>query len=162
MARVVAFLIAFVVLVYGVWPYYGLYRLDQALSAEDAVAIAPFVDVSAIQAGYKARLGAGVERILPADQRSAAPVLDWLAQGLERLGGQAVDQIFSLEVIRDLLRQAAQRATDERPAYFLAAVERAFFSSWNRFDVRLGPPENGTNIIMSLQGLSWRITAIAP
>jgi hypothetical protein len=162
MARLIALLFAFFAVLYGVWPYYGLYRLDQALSAEDAAAIAPFVDIPAIQADYKARLGAGVDRVLPEDQRGSAPLLDWLAQGLERIGGQAVDQIISLEMVRDLLRQAAQRATDKRPAYFLASVERAFFSSWNRFDVRLGPPETGTQVIMRLERLSWRITAITP
>lgn len=161
MARILGFLIAFIVILYGVWPYYGIYRLDQALSQTDAAAIEPFVDLKAIQSHYKARLSSGVDQIIPKTDESASPVLGWLAQGMRELGDKTLDQVISLEVVRNLLRESATRATDKRPAYFMAGIDAAFFTSWNRFEIRLGSGEDATRVMMRLEGTQWRITDIA-
>ncbi|NEV64861.1 DUF2939 domain-containing protein [Thiorhodococcus minor] len=160
MARIFVFLLAFCLIAFGAWPYYGLYRLDQALSEPDASAIAPFVDLSAIQESYKARLSSGVDSMLPEADRTSVPGLEWLAKSLQQVGGQALDQVITLELVRSMLREAAIRATDERPAYFLAGVDYAFFASWNRFRVRLGEQTDATEVLMRLEGIHWRITDI--
>ncbi|MBK1722459.1 DUF2939 domain-containing protein [Thiocystis violacea] len=160
MARILAFLISFIVILYGVWPYYGLYRLDQALSEPDAAAIAPFVDLPAIQAHYQQRLGAGVAQIIPESDRGKVPMLDWLADGLRQLGDKALTQVISIDLVRGILREAAVRSTDKRPAYFLAGIDYAFFTSWNGFEVRLGESPDATRVLMRRDGLDWRITDI--
>ena len=160
MRRIIAFLLLFVVVAYGVWPYYSLYRLDGALAASDPSALAPFVDLPAIQASYKARVGESVKEMTPQASGEGERLMAWLAQGVQQLGDAALEQIITLDWVREHLRDAASRATTERPAYFLAGVERAFFGSWNRFDVRLGPPETATHVVMSLRGLNWRVTDI--
>ncbi|NEX20829.1 DUF2939 domain-containing protein [Thiorhodococcus mannitoliphagus] len=160
MARIAGFLLAFCLIVFGVWPYYSLYRLDQALSEPDASAIAPFVDLGAIQQSYKARLSSGVDTILPTTDRAAVPGLEWLAKSLRELGDQALGQVITLDLVRSMLREAAIRATDQRPVYFLAGVDYAFFASWNRFRIRLGDQGEPTEVLMRLEGIHWRITDI--
>lgn len=157
MARVVGFLIAFVILVFGAWPYYAVFRLDTALGQADAQALAPFVDLPAIRASYKNRFGDKLDEMVPQGEPEAEPLRSWLTDGLTRLGGQALEQVVTLDFVRSMLRNAVEEATDKRPAYLMAAVNYAFFTSWNQFEVRLG---DKTKIHMTLEGIDWRITDI--
>ncbi len=156
MAKLLVFVLLFLVVLYGVSPYYSIYRLDQALSEEDAAAIAPFVDLAAIQAQYKARLSDGVDQALTSQDQAAAPILDWISANLQQISGQALEQIVSVEFVRSILRKAAIDATETRPAYLIAGIDYAFFTSWNRFEIRL----DETQVIMRLDGIDWRITDI--
>ncbi|MBK1716408.1 DUF2939 domain-containing protein [Thiocystis violacea] len=160
MTRLFAFLLAFLVIGYAVWPYYGVYRLDSALGADEARAIAPFVDLPAIQANYKERIGGALKEMVPESNREGERVIAWLAESLRPFGEAALEQTITLDWVRHQLREAASRSTEERPAYFMAGIDYAFFESWNRFLVRLGPPESATRVVMRLQGASWRITDI--
>lgn len=162
MKRLIVFLVLFLVVGYLTWPYYTLYRLDGALGADDPQAVAPFVDPLAIQASYKARIGATLKGLMPESQRGSEGerLVGWLAEGLRPLGEAALEQTITVGWVRDQLRAAALRATDQRPAYFMAGIDRAFFQSWNRFGIHLGPPDQATEVVMSLQGLNWRVTDI--
>ncbi len=160
MPRIIAFLLAFVVITYGAWPYYTLYRLDTALGMSDPVALAPFVDLPAIQGHYQERIGDSLSGMLPQGGREGERVIGWLAENLRQLGQVALDQTITLDWVRNRLRDAASRSTDKRPAYFMAGINAAFFESWNRFGVRLGPPDNATHVSMALEGFSWRIVDI--
>lgn len=148
----------FVVVLYGSWPYYTIYRLDTALAAEDAQALAPFVDLPAIRAGYREQAGAALKDTMPDSSPSgdSEPLFEWLAESLRPLGEAALERTVTLDWVRYVLRDAAQRATDERPAYFIAGIDHVFFQSWNRFGIRLG----STEVVMQLQGLNWRVTKV--
>lgn len=158
MKRIALFLVVFVVVLYGSWPYYTIYRLDSALGAEDVQAIAPFVDLSTIRAGYREQAGAALKDMMPDSSRGgeSEPLVEWLAESLRPLGEAALERTVTLDWVRHVLRDAAQRATDERPVYFIAGIDHAFFQSWNRFGIRLG----STEVVMQLQGLNWRVTAL--
>lgn len=160
MARILAALTLFAVIAYGVWPYYTIFRLDTALGEPDPESIAPFIDLVSIQDHYKQGLGAAVDDLVPRDQRDGEPLMDWLADGLQRLGDSALEQAVTVELVRGLLREAAARATDRRPAYFMAGIQRAFFTSWNRFSIRLGPSDHQTLVVMTLSTSGWRVTEI--
>ena len=57
--------------------------------------------------------------------------------------------------------EAAARATDQRPPYFMAAVTFACFESYDSFIIRLRElGRNATHVRMRLEDKSWRVTDI--
>jgi hypothetical protein len=157
--RLIGYLATILIIVFGIWPYYHLYRLDDALGRDDMPMLAELVNVDAIRANYKNRLNRGLESQAQPDNPAGA--LLWLQQGLQRLGDTALEQTISLEWVRDTLKQSASSATSTRPAYFLAGVEFAFFESWDSFIVRLGELGMGeTHVRLRLDGTDWRVTDI--
>lgn len=157
--RFVGYLAVFALIAFGVWPYYSVFRLDDALSKNSTAELGALVDLPAIRANYKARVATGANQILPpADPNSA---LGWIRQNLERLGDSALDQAITLEWVRDTLRDATVRATNQTPPYLLAGIDYAFFESYSRFLIRIGELGRGaTHVRLSLQGTEWRVTDI--
>ncbi len=158
MKRILVYLLLFAAIGYGIWPYYTVFRLDAALAAPEPKTIAPYVDLAAIQRNYKARLGDAVIPFVPRGNNDSERVIAWLAQNLQKLGDSALDQAITYEWVRNSLRDAAARATDKRPAYFMAGIDFAFFESWNRFVIRLGKLGGETHVVLSLQKKHWRVT----
>ncbi|WP_043748971.1 DUF2939 domain-containing protein [Imhoffiella purpurea] len=159
MGRIIAFLLSFVLVAYAVWPYYGILRIDQALSEPDPQAIAPFVDLPAIRDAFKQRLADGITTEMPRGE-GTDPLVGLIARGVRQISDSLIEHSLDLSGVQTLLRSAAARATDRRPAYFIAGIRYAFFESWNRFAIRLGDGEDATQIIMSLRALERRITDI--
>ena len=161
MARILGYLLAFAVIGYGIWPYYTIFRLDNALADTDPKALAPYTDLPAVKAAYRARLGETVGGFAPKGDSDGERVIAWLAGNLQRLGDSALDQAITYEWVRNALRDAAARATDKRPAYFMAGIDFAFFEAWDRFVIRLGQLGEETHVVLRLEGTQWRITDIA-
>jgi len=146
-------------ILYGAWPYYALYRIDDVLGAGEVESLGPFVDVDALRESYRHRIGTDLERLLP--EQAAAPVLAWLQEPLEQIGKEAVAHTVTLEWVRDRLRQAARVHSDEAVPYFLSAIDYAFFESWDLFLVRLGEiGRSETFVRLELQDGAWRIVDI--
>ena len=157
--RLLFSLLFILAIVFGVWPYYHLYRLDDALGKNDMTSLQRLVDVDAVRASYEHRLEKGLG--LPSTAGQPAGALLWLQQNLQRLGEAALEQTITLEWVRDSLKEAAAAASDKRPAYFLAGVDFAFFDSWDSFIVRLGELGAGeTHVRLRLQETTWRVTDI--
>ena len=116
--RFIGYLLVFALIAFGVWPYYYVFRLDNALSKDDTAELAPLVDLPAIRANYKSRVAAGAGQILP--PADPGTTLGWIRQNLERLGDSALDQAITLDWVRDSLREATVRATSQTPPYLLA------------------------------------------
>ena len=157
--RYIGYLLLFALIAFGIWPYYGVFRLDDALGKPEVTALQDLVDLPAIQANYKQRLSQGLD-IMP---QTAQPgdVLGWLQQNLQRMGDSALTQVITLDWVRDTLREAAAEATKQRPPYLLAGVTFAFFESYDTFLVRIGDLGAGaTHIRMKLEGKEWRVTDI--
>ncbi len=146
-------------LIFLFWPYYHLYRLDDALGRPDPAALAPLVDLDAIRANTKERLTWALGM-----RDAAAPGMEplrWLQQGLQRAGEAALEDTIDLAWVQTQLRDAVSATTERRPAYLLAAVDFAMFESWNRFLVRLGRLGHGeTHLRLQLEGLTWKVTDI--
>jgi hypothetical protein len=157
--RFIGYLLVFALIAFGVWPYYYVFRLDNALSKDDTAELATLVDLPAIRANYKSRVAAGTNLILPPADPGTA--LGWIRQNLERLGDSALDQAITLDWVRNTLREATVRATTQTPPYLLAGIDFAFFESYNRFLIRIGDLGRGaTHVRMSLEGTDWRVTDI--
>ena len=157
MRRILGYLLLLAALGYGLWPYYTLFRLDDAVREPDAKALAPYVDLAAIKAHYRQRIERALPTFEPRSGSGADQVVVWLETNLSRLGEAALDQAITLDWVRNALREAAERTTDSRPALFLDAIDFAFFESWNRFVVRVGPIGSATHVVLGLDGKDWRI-----
>jgi len=157
--RFIGYLALFALIAFGIWPYYSVFRLDDALGKPEVSALQDLVDLPAIQANYKQRLSGGMD--LAPTPGQAGELMGWLQQNLQRLGDSALSQAITLEWVRDTLRQAAAQATNQKPPYLIAGVSFAFFESYDTFLVRIGELGRGaTHIRMRLQGKVWRVTDI--
>jgi hypothetical protein len=159
--RLLGYLFLIALLVFGAWPYYHLFQLDDALGRNDMNALGELIDVDAIRGSYRERIekGLGIQS-LPR-QQDPGSALAWLQQNLQRLGDAALEQTITLEWARDSLKEAAAQATDKQPPYFLAGVDFAFFESYDSFIVRLGElGVDATHVRMRLEGYRWRVTDI--
>jgi hypothetical protein len=110
--RFLGYLFLLALLAFGAWPYYQVFRLDQALSDGDTGALAELVDLNAIRQNYRRRLDAGFGLLRPEAQTGEA--LQWLGQSLRRIGDAALEQTITLDWVRNTLRSATARATDKK------------------------------------------------
>lgn len=156
--RLIGYLFLIALVAFGAWPYYQVFRLDEALGKNDMNALAELIDVEAVRRNYQGRIEGGLGLGQPQDPASA---LGWLQQNLQRLGEAAIADTITLEWIRDGLREAAAGATDKQPPYFMAGIELAVFESTDRFLIRLGELGQGeTHVRMTREGLRWRVTDV--
>jgi hypothetical protein len=157
--KYIGYLLLLALIAFGIWPYYSVFRLDNALGKPEVGALQDLVDLPAIQANYKQRLAGGLD-VLP-KTADAGDVMGWLQQNLQRLGDSALSQTITLQWVRDTLQQAAGEATNQKPPYLLAGVTFAFFESYDTFLVRIGELGQGaTHVRMKLEGQVWRVTDI--
>ena len=157
--RFIGYLLLFALIAFGIWPYYSLFRLDDALGKPEVAAIQEMVDLPAIQANYKKRLERGLD--LAPKSLQPGDLMGWLQQNVQKLGDSALTQVITLEWVRDTLRDAAAEATNRKPPYLLAGVSFAFFESYDTFLVRIGELGHGaTHMRMRLEGQTWRVSDI--
>jgi hypothetical protein len=157
--RILGYLVVLALAAFVAWPYYQIFRLDEALGQDDMGALTQLVDVPAIRRNYKERLEGGPR--LQQQLGNTASALAWLQHNLQRLGDAALEQAITLEWTRDTLKEAAVLGTDQQPPYFMAAVTFAFFESFDSFIVRLGElGRNATHVRMRLKDKTWRVTDI--
>lgn len=157
--RLLGYLVLFALIGYGVWPYFTVYRLDEAINQEGTAQLATMADLPAIRANYRSRITAGVDGLFPSEDPDS--VMSWLRQNVERLGDSALDQAVTLPWVRDTLRSAVTRTTGQSPPYLIGAIDFAFFESFDRFLVRIGELGRGaTHVRLTRQGTVWKITDI--
>jgi hypothetical protein len=97
--RLFGYLILFALIGYGIWPYFTVFRLDEAINQEGTAQLATMVDLPAIRANYKARVAAGVDGIFPSGDPDS--VMSWIRQNVDRLGDSALEQAITLPWVRD-------------------------------------------------------------
>ncbi len=160
--RIFASLLVLILLGFGLWPYYGVYRLDHAIAQPDIATLAPLVDLPAIRANYKRRVTTDVKTIVPETASADAQgVMSWIGQNLERLGDAALDQVITPAWVQATLREAITKTTGQTPAYLMAGIDFAFFESYNRFLIRIGElGQRPTHVRLTLIGTEWKITDI--
>lgn len=157
--RLLKYLFLFALVAYGIWPYFTVFRLDEAINQQGTAQLDTMVDLTAIRANYKARVSAGVDGLFPSDDPNS--VMGWIRQNVDRLGDSALEQAITLPWVRDTLRGAATRATGQSPPYLLGAIDFAFFESYDRFLIRVGElGRSPTHVRMRLEGTDWKIIDI--
>jgi hypothetical protein len=151
-------LIASIVLIISIflaWPYTVIYRLDQALLNDDQEKLNEMIDIDAVREQIKRKLNKNVQSNI-GDVSNG--FIDWLQNGIQRLGANAVDEMVDLNwVVRQLRahnRRNNQGGLFDRLTY-------AFFDGPDRMLLRIGElGENPVHVHLTLQGTSWRITAV--
>jgi len=147
-------------LAFAAWPYYHVFRIDDALGKDDLDALGQLVDLEAIRREITRRLDAGLQATT--GEPAQGSVLGWLQQNLRQAGENAVEQSITIEWVRDRLKGAVSRASDKPKPYFIGATTFAFFESYDSFIIRLGElGKNASHVRMKLEGdYRWRITGI--
>jgi hypothetical protein len=140
---------------YVAWPYYHVWSLEQAVVRDDREALARLVDLPAVKEQIKRRLNKEVDSSVGEVSNA---FVDWLQDGIRRMGSDAVDRLVTLEWVRgQLLSKTPSTATPG----FVDAISYAFFDRPNGFLVRIGRlGEDPVHFRLSLQGGGWRMTAL--
>lgn len=138
------------VILYGILPYYSLYRLDHALVANDLSRLDKYIDLHQVRENYKRGL-----RIESKNQNEGL-ASRMLRDGANSMSAYTVDQAVTIEWIRHRLSGAQQGETG---ASIYDTLDHAFFDSPNQFLVRLGElNDNPTVLIMKRNGMVWRLS----
>jgi hypothetical protein len=151
-------LIAFfflIIIAFLVWPYTAIYRLEQALVHNDQQTLNDMIDIEAVREQIKRKLNKNVQSNIGDVSNS---FIDWLQNGIQRLGANAVDEMVDRHWVVRQLR--AHNQSSERGGVF-DRLTYAFFDGPDRLLLRIGDwDENPVHAHLSLQGMSWRITAV--
>ena len=140
---------------YVAWPYYYVWCLDQAVIVDDREALERLVDLAAVREQMKRRVNKEVEGTV-GDVSNA--FVDWLQDGIRRLGSGAVDRLVTLEWVREQL--LSKTRSYQRPG-FVDQISYAFFERPDGFLLRIGElGEDPVHVRLSLTGATWRVTAL--
>lgn len=136
-------------------PYYQIWRLDQAVMRNDQTALAELVDLEAVREQIKRRLNKE-ENSAVGDVSNA--FIAWIQDGIARLGSEAVEQLVTLDWVRD---QLLSKNPDGAQSGFIDQIDYAFFERPDAFIVRIGHlGDEPVHIRLSVQDMSWRVTAL--
>ncbi len=146
-----------------IWPYSTIYRLGNALVANDEQAILQFVDLESVRARYKESLEKQtqvLQKLNLGNQNGMGSALTNLfGNSLQNIGNTAVDSIITPKWIRDSLRPPHP----DQYVYpsLLSGVSFGFYETPTLFLVRLGGlGNNPTHFHLKLQDWQWKVSAI--
>ncbi len=144
------------VLAYVVWPYYTLWRLDQALTGNDLSELVKRLDRTAIRRHFQQLWEQNIEGVA---EQFDNPVFRFLRGGVKEVGAAAFDAIDESWVRERLLTAQQIAAAPRRPV--LGGFAFACFETPTRFLVRAGTlGKNPVHLYLTLQGWQWRVTAV--
>ncbi|HIC82368.1 MAG TPA: DUF2939 domain-containing protein [Chromatiales bacterium] len=136
------------------WPYVTLLRLERAAVAGNAATLEEIVDLDAVRTEIEKRLNKEMQSSIGEVSNA---FVDWLQQGVMRLGSEAVDVLVTTDWVREQLLAKSSGGSDG----FLRHISYAFYESPVIFLVRIGAADDDPVFLrMRLDGLRWRITAV--
>jgi len=140
-------------LVYLAWPYLALWDLSRAVADAGPDVLAARIDLAAVRGELRNKLNKDSSSTLG---KLSDPFILWLERGIRRLGTGALDELVTVDWVRERLT-----ANSPPGQGFLPQVSYAFFDSPAGFAVRLGAPGQApVHFRMALQGFQWRVTAV--
>jgi hypothetical protein len=135
------------------WPYAGLWRLNQRVTSEPPSALEHSVDIQSVRDQIRRRLNKEANSDIG---EVSDAFIGWIEQGIRRPGNETLQRTVTLEWLHGLLRE---RSTGE--GGFLPAVRYAFYDPPDGFRVRIAA--DGTSPLhlrMEPTLFGWRVTAI--
>lgn len=152
--------------IYVAYPYWTLYRLEQALLTNNAETLKKIVDFPAIRASTKAQIEG---KLLQKSQElgEKRPVLGDIGEALTKILGSSViggtvDDLVTPEALLSNPTVVEHREKDEG---FWDYMTYAFFSSPTTFRVDAKDPNEADaptiTATMTLEGVRWRVTDVA-
>jgi hypothetical protein len=144
-----------VALAFLAWPYSAVYRLDQALKQNDQATLEAMIDVASVRDQIKRKLNKNVASNIGS---VSSGFVDWLQDGIQRLGSDAIDELVDTRWVVNELRA---HNPDSRQGGIMGQLTYAFFDGPDRLLLRIGDWEdNPVHAHLSLEGTHWRITAV--
>lgn len=158
--RYLSFLIFLLIVAYVVWPYYTVYRLDNAVKSNDQTTLTELVDLKAIRELHKESIQRNVSQLENNLSRTTGaesnPLLDTIRDGIIGIGRSAVDKEIDINWVKSCLAGK----TKDKPSLW-HDVSFAFYESPTRFTIRIGElGQAPTFVQMILQDWSWRVAAV--
>lgn len=142
-------------LLFLAWPYFTLWRLDQAVRDRDTSALAELVDLDAVRGQIKKKLNKDADSSIG---DLSDPFIRWMQEGIQTLGSEALDRLVTLSWIRARLLDHTAGNADEG---FLGQVAYAFFDAPDAFVARIGvATDTPVHVRLTLRGTDWRVTAL--
>ncbi len=145
-----------------IWPYSTIYRLGNALAANDETAMMEFIDLDSVRARYKASVEQQTQMLKQLNlgqQGVASSLSSFFGDSVQSLSNTAVDSIVTAQWVRNTLRPPHQDP-NTYPS-LLSFVSFGFYESPTVFLVRLGHlDENPIHFHMKLENWNWKMTAI--
>jgi hypothetical protein len=140
-------------LAFFLWPYFALWGLSLAVADPDPGALAAHIDITAVRGELRKKLNKDSPSTIG---KLSDPFILWLERGIQRLGTRALDELVTVDWVRERLRAQAPPGQG-----FLPRVSYAFFDAPGGFAVRLeAPDQSPVHFRMTLQGYKWKVTAI--
>jgi hypothetical protein len=137
------------------WPYTAIYRLDRALSQNHRTTLAEMIDIQSVRSQIKRKINKNLESSIGDVSNS---FVDWLQEGIQRLGADAVDEMVSTDWV---VKQLRSHNPDPSQGGFYQQLSYAFFDGPDRLLLRIGElGESPVHAHLKLDGTSWRITAV--
>ncbi len=150
-----ASLLLLCILAFLIWPYTAVYRLDRALTLHHRQTLAEMIDIESVREQIKRKLNKNLESSIGNVSNS---FIDWLQEGIQKLGADAVDQMVDTEWVAAQLRS---HNTNPSEGGFYRQLSYAFFDGPDRLLLRIGDlDDNPVHAHLKLQGAEWRITAV--
>jgi hypothetical protein len=147
--------IFFILAAYLIWPFTVLLQLERAMLQDDRAAVAQIIDVNSLRDQIKRRMNKEVQSSIGEVSNG---FVDWLQNGLRRLGADAVDKLVTLDWALFQLR-----AHNENPQHggYIDQLTYAFFDGPDRLLLRVGELDgHPVHAHLTLKNAKWRITSI--
>ncbi|MET0067249.1 MAG: DUF2939 domain-containing protein [Candidatus Thiodiazotropha sp.] len=148
-------LLVLIALAFLAWPYTAIYRLDQALQQNDQATLEAMIDVQSVRDQIKRKLNKNVQSNIGS---VSSGFVDWLQDGIRRLGSDAIDEMVDTAWVVNELRA---HNPDPRQGGIMGQLSYAFFDGPDRLLLRIGEWEdNPVHAHLTLEGTRWRVTAV--
>lgn len=140
---------------YLLWPYATLWRLDTAVRSSTPQNLVDLVDLAAVRSELKSKLNKDANSSI---DYLSDPFILWLEEGIQAMGGEAVDRLVTLEWIREQLLTHSPPGPDPG---FLSQITHAYFDAPDGFRLSIGPEyAHPVQVRLRLDDFSWRIAAV--
>ncbi|QIK38590.1 DUF2939 domain-containing protein [Caldichromatium japonicum] len=141
-------------LLYGVWPYLTLWRLERAAHQDDWETLAELVDLGRVRAEIQARLNKDQASVIGAVSDG---FIAWIETGIHKYGREAIPSLVTLSWVRDQFARIPDHALG-----LWVAISGVFFAAPDdlRLQIERAPAAGPLFIRLERQGLSWRTTMI--
>ena len=135
------------------WPYFSVWRLNQAVLSTDPAALSEVVDINRIRLAVEQKLNKDIQSALG---NFSDGFVQWLERGFRSEGQGALDRLVTLDWVRGLLLVESMPGEG-----FLPYVTYAFFDGLTAFQLRIGSEDQQPiQVRLQLIGASWRVSAI--
>lgn len=150
-------LLLLVALAYGAYPYFEMYRLDQALQSNDQATLKEMVDIQSVRGDQKRQLAITTDKAVGYSDNI---ISQFLREGAQVIGETAVDSSVDMDWFVSRLNDG--KPASEPFAPMLERVTHAFFEKPRAFMFRVGEMNASPVQVLMVFGddYKWKVVAL--